>query len=39
MQPDISSLMFAWYVWGVIFVGTAVMTVVGTLLITRGWKE
>ncbi len=35
----VSTLMFAWYVWGFVFVATAVMTVVGTWLITRRWPE
>ncbi|OPY65784.1 MAG: hypothetical protein A4E57_03034 [Syntrophorhabdaceae bacterium PtaU1.Bin034] len=39
MQPDISELMTAWYVWGALFLATALMTVIGTHLITRGWKE
>lgn len=39
MQPDISELMTAWYVWGTLFLATALMTVIGTYLITRGWKE
>lgn len=39
MEPAIGNLMFAWYIWGLIFVGTALMTIIGTYLITRGWEE
>jgi hypothetical protein len=43
MQPVdpqvVSELMFSWYVWGSLFIATALMTVIGTWLITRGWKE
>jgi hypothetical protein len=40
VPPEVvQELMFSWYVWGALFVATAIMTVVGTALITRGWKE
>jgi hypothetical protein len=39
MERDISVLMSAWDVWGFLFLATAVFTVIGTYLITRGWKE
>jgi hypothetical protein len=40
VPPDvIADLMFSWYVWGAIFIGTALMTVIGTWLITRRWPE
>jgi hypothetical protein len=39
MQPDISELMTAWYVWATIFIFTTLMTFIGTYLITRRWPE
>jgi len=37
-QVDVSAYMGAWYVWGAIFVGTFLMTFVGTWLISRKTK-
>jgi hypothetical protein len=40
VPPEVvSELMFSWYVWASIFLGTAIMTVIGTYLITRRWPE
>ena len=39
MQPDPCVLMFPWYVWWTLIVGTFLMTAIGTWLITRRWKE
>jgi len=43
MQPVdpkiVAELMFSWYVWASVFLGTALMTVIGTWLITRRWPE
>jgi hypothetical protein len=39
MQPDPSVLMFPWYVWSVLIIGTFLMMVIGTWLIARRWKE
>ena len=40
MDPNmLNDLHSAWYVWAVMFIGTALMTVIGTWLITRRWKE
>ena len=41
MQPDLSDLMVAWYVWGGLFLGTFLMTFVGTWIIIkkRRWDE
>ena len=37
-QADVSAYMGAWYVWGAIFIGTFLMTFVGTWLISRKTK-
>ena len=34
MQPEID-LMFPWYVWIIMMIGTFVFTVVGTFLVSR----
>ncbi len=39
MQPDPCVLMCPWYVWWTLIVGTFLITVIGTWLITRRWKE
>jgi len=39
MQPDVSVYMFSWYVWGVLIIGTFLMTLIGTWLIVRRWEE
>jgi hypothetical protein len=41
MQPDLSDLMVSWYVWGALFLGTFIMTFVGTWIIIkkRRWDE
>jgi hypothetical protein len=40
MDPNmLNDLHSAWYVWAGMFIGTALMTIIGTWLITRGWKE
>jgi len=41
MQPQPEVSMFAWYVWGSIFVFTALMTFIGTWIIVkkRRWEE
>ena len=40
MQPDVSAYMFAWYVWGAIFIFTFLMTFIGTWIIIkkRRWE-
>ncbi len=39
MQPDVSAYMYAWYVWGAIFVfGTFLMTFIGTWIIIKKRK-
>ena len=40
-QADVSAYMGAWYVWGSIFVGTFLMTVIGTWIIGKKtkWEE
>lgn len=43
MQPVapevVSELMLSWYVWGSLFIFTALFTVIGTYLVTRRWPE
>jgi hypothetical protein len=39
MQPETVDPTVAWVVWGLILVGTFVMTVLGTWLIARRWKK
>jgi hypothetical protein len=41
MQPDVSAYMYAWWVWGAIFVFTFLMTFIGTWIIIkkRRWEE
>jgi hypothetical protein len=40
VAPEVvAELMFSWYVWGTLFVFTAIFTVVGTYLVTRRWQE
>jgi hypothetical protein len=39
VPPDPSAYMGAWIIWGFMFIGTFLMTFIGTWLITRGWKE
>jgi hypothetical protein len=41
MQPQPEISMFAWYVWGAIFVGTFLMTFIGTWIVIkkRRWEE
>lgn len=39
MQPDTATLMYPWYYWWIMIIGLFLMTMVGTWLITRGWKE
>ena len=41
MQPDVSAYMYAWYVWGTIFIFTFIMTFIGTWIIIkkRRWGE
>jgi hypothetical protein len=43
MQPVdpnlVNELMFSWYVWGSVFAFAFLFTIVGTYLVTRGWKE
>jgi len=41
MQPQPEISMFSWYVWGAIFVGTFLMTFIGTWIIMqkRRWEE
>ena len=39
MQPDSSVLMFPWYVWWTLIIATFLMTIIGTWLITRRWRE
>ncbi|SPJ14460.1 hypothetical protein SBDP2_1630011 [Syntrophobacter sp. SbD2] len=39
MQPVTVDPTVAWVVWGLILVGTFVMTVLGTWLIARRWKK
>jgi hypothetical protein len=40
-QPDVSAYMGAWYVWGLIFLGTFLMTFIGTWIVVkkRRWDE
>ncbi len=40
-QADVSAYMGAWYIWGAIFVGTFLMTVIGTWIIAKKtkWEE
>ena len=37
-QADVSAYMSVWYIWGAIFVGTFLMTFIGTWLITKYTK-
>jgi len=39
MQPEASLPMFAWYVWGLLIIGTFLMTLIGTWLIARRWEK
>lgn len=43
MQPVdpalVDELMFSWYVWASVFAFAFLFTIVGTHLVTRGWKE
>jgi hypothetical protein len=43
MQPVdpqvVADLMFSWYVWGIVFAFAFAFTIIGTHLVTRGWKE
>ncbi len=34
-QVDVSAYMGAWYVWGAIFVGTFLMTFIGTWIVIK----
>jgi hypothetical protein len=40
-QVDVSAYMGAWYVWGAIFIGTFLMTFIGTWIISKKgrWDE
>ena len=40
-QVDVSAYMGTWYVWGAIFVGTFLMTFIGTWIIAKKtkWEE
>ncbi|MCX5809337.1 MAG: hypothetical protein NTX36_08190 [Proteobacteria bacterium] len=35
----VESLMSSWYVWGSVFAFAFAFTIIGTYLVTRGWKE
>jgi len=35
MQPDVSNYMWAWYVWGGLFIFTFLMTFIGTAIIIK----
>jgi hypothetical protein len=37
MKPELS--LWSWYVWGVILLGTFLMTLIGTWLIARRWEK
>lgn len=37
MQPEVS--LFSWYIWGLLIIGTFLMTLIGTWLIVRRWEE
>jgi ABC-type antimicrobial peptide transport system permease subunit len=39
VHPDPSVLLFPWYIWWSLIIGTFLMTVIGTWLIARRWKE
>ena len=39
MQQAIVDPTLSWIVWGVMFIGTFVMTAVGTWLIVRRWEK
>jgi len=35
----VADLMFSWYVWASVFAFAFLFTIIGTYLVTRGWKE
>ncbi len=39
MEQTVVDPTFSWLVWGIVMVGTFVMTVVGTWLIARRWEK
>ena len=39
MQAEVVDLMFPWYVWTVMMIGTFIFTVVGTFLVARGIEK
>jgi len=39
MQPELFDPMVSWYVWFSLIIGTFIMTLVGTWLIARRFKE
>ncbi len=39
MQPELFDPMVSWYVWFALIIGTFIMTLVGTWLIARRFKE
>jgi len=39
MQPELFDPMVSWYVWLSLIIGTFIMTLVGTWLIARRFKE
>jgi ABC-type antimicrobial peptide transport system permease subunit len=38
-MSDAIDPMFAWYVWGLLIIGTFLMTLIGTWLIARRWEK
>ena len=40
VSPElVNELMASWYVWASVFAFAFAFTIVGTYLVTRGWKE
>jgi len=39
MQPTTVDPSVAWIVWGILILGTFLMTLIGTWLIARGWEK
>ena len=39
MQPETFDLMFPWYVWIIMMIGTFIFTVVGTFIVARRIDE